>query len=117
MAASAALGAIVGTRFAGVDPKALLRFLPTVLVALLAMTAIALAAGWGAGVLSGVGPVAGVLAFAPGSMDVMIAISLAVGATPAYVTAHQTARLLVLLAALPVFARRRMTAVAKAAAE
>jgi len=94
MVASAALGAIVGTRFSGVKPMDLLRFLPTVLVALVVMTGIALGAGWGAGVISGVGPTAGVLAFAPGSMDVMIAISLAVGASPAYVTAHQTARLL-----------------------
>ena len=116
MVASAALGAIVGTRFSGVKPMELLRFLPTVLVALLAMTGIALGAGWGAGLLSGVGPTAGVLGFAPGSMDVMIAISLAVGASPAYVTAHQTARLLVLLAVLPVLARRRMTAVGRAAA-
>jgi len=116
MVASAALGAIVGTRFSGVKPMDLLRFLPTVLVALVVMTGIALGAGWGAGVISGVGPTAGVLAFAPGSMDVMIAISLAVGASPAYVTAHQTARLLVLLAALPAFARRRMTAVSRAAA-
>ncbi len=116
MVASAALGAIVGTRFSGVKPTELLRFLPTVLAALLAMSVIALGAGWGAGVISGVGPTAGVLAFAPGSMDVMIAISLAVGASPAYVTAHQTARLLVLLAALPVFARRRTTAAGRAAA-
>ncbi len=116
MVASAALGAIVGTRFSGVKPMELLRFLPTVLVALLVMTVIAMGAGWGAGLLSGVGPTAGVLGFAPGSMDVMIAISLAVGASPAYVTAHQTARLLVLLAVLPVLARRRMTAVGRPAA-
>ena len=116
MVASAALGAIVGTRFSGVKPMELLRFLPTVLVALLVMTVIAMGAGWGAGLLSGVGPTAGVLGFAPGSMDVMIAISLAVGASPAYVTAHQTARLLVLLAVLPVLARRRTTAVGRAAA-
>ena len=117
MVVSAMLGAIVGTRFSGVKPMDLLRFLPTVLAALLVMTTLALGAGWGAGVISGVGPTAGVLGFAPGSMDVMIAISLAVGASPAYVTAHQTMRLLVLLAALPVFARRRMNAVARAAAE
>ena len=116
MVASAALGAIVGTRFSGVKPMELLRFLPTVLVALLVMTVIAMGAGWGAGLLSGVRPTAGVLGFAPGSMDVMIAISLAVGASPAYVTAHQTARLLVLLAVLPVLARRRMTAVGRPAA-
>ena len=101
---SGALGATVGLRFRGVDVKDLLRFLPASLAALLAMAAIGLAAGWLAGTLSGVGPAAGMIAFAPGSMDVMIAISLALGASPAYVAAHHTVRFLGLMLGLPTLA-------------
>ncbi len=99
--ASAGLGAQVGTRFRGVDPRRLLSFFPPAAVSFLLMGAIGLIAGWTAGRLSGVGPVAGMLAFAPGSMDVLIAISLASGQSPAYVAAHHTARLLGVLALLP----------------
>jgi membrane AbrB-like protein len=99
--ASAGLGALVGTRFRGVDPKRLLGFFPPAAASFLAMGVIGLFAGWAAGRISGVGPVAGMLAFAPGSMDVLIAISLASSQAPAYVAAHHTARLLAVLAALP----------------
>ena len=99
--ASAGLGAQVGTRFRGVDPKRLLAFFPPAATSFLLMGAIGLIAGWTAGRISGVGPMAGMLAFAPGSMDVLIAISLASGQSPAYVAAHHTARLLGVLAGLP----------------
>jgi membrane AbrB-like protein len=99
--ASAALGAQVGSRFRGVDPRRLLAFFPPAAASFLLMGVIGLTAGWLAGRLSGVGPMAGMLAFAPGSMDVLIAISLASGQSPAYVAAHHTARLLGVLAALP----------------
>ena len=99
--ASAGLGAMVGTRFRGVDPGRLLRFLPPAAASFLAMGVIGLGAGWAAGELSGVGPIAGMLAFAPGSMDVLIAISLATAQSPAYVAAHHTARLLAVLAFMP----------------
>jgi membrane AbrB-like protein len=99
--ASAGLGALVGTRFRGVDPRRLLGFFPTAAASFLLMGVIGLTAGWAAGSLSGVGPMAGMLAFAPGSMDVLIAIALSSGQSPAYVAAHHTARLLGVLAALP----------------
>jgi hypothetical protein len=104
---SAGLGAMVGARFRGVPAGALVRFLPIAAAALLAMAAVGLSAGWLAGRLSGVGEAAGMLAFAPGSMDVMIAIALTLGAAPAYVAAHHTARFLGLLAVLPWLAGRR----------
>jgi membrane AbrB-like protein len=99
--ASAGLGALVGTRFRGVDPRRLLGFFPPAVISFTAMAIIGLSAGWAAGLISSVGPMAGMLAFAPGSMDVLIAIALASGQGPAYVAAHHTARLLGVLAALP----------------
>ncbi len=101
LVASAGLGAMVGTRFRGVHPGHLLSFFPPATASFTVMAAIGLTAGWAAGALSGVGPMAGMLAFAPGSMDVLIAIALASGQGPAYVAAHHTVRLLGVMAALP----------------
>jgi membrane AbrB-like protein len=99
--AGAGLGAIVGTRFRGVDPRRLMGFFPPAAASFLLMGAIGLFAGTAAGVMSGVGPMAGMLAFAPGSMDVLIAIALSSGQSPAYVAAHHTARLLGVMAFVP----------------
>ena len=106
LVSSAGLGAIVGTRFRGVSSMQLVAFFPPALASLTAMAVIGLGSGWVAGQLSGVGPLAGMLAFAPGSMDVLIAISLAAGQSPAYVAAHHTLRLLAVLALMPLLGRR-----------
>jgi membrane AbrB-like protein len=106
MVLSAGIGALVGVRFRGVSLSALARFLPVSAAALAIMAVVGLGSGWLAGRLTGVGPAAGMLAFAPGSMDVMIAIALALGANPAFVAAHHTARFLGLIALLPWLARR-----------
>ncbi len=113
--ASAGLGAMVGSRFRGVDPGRLLLFLPPAAASFLAMGVIGLGAGWLAGSLAGVGPIAGMLAFAPGSMDVLIAISLATAQSPAYVAAHHTARLLGVLATMPLLGPRAARAYSKEA--
>jgi membrane AbrB-like protein len=113
--AGAGLGAIVGTRFRGVDPLRLASFFPAAASSFLAMGAIGLFAGWAAGQMSGVGPMAGMLAFAPGSMDVLIAIALSTSQSPAYVAAHHTARLLGVMAAVPWIGRRFRTRQVKVA--
>jgi membrane AbrB-like protein len=100
-------GAFIGSRFRRVNHLALLRFLPATVAALLVMSAVSLSAGWLAGSLSGVGPLAGMLAFAPGSMDGMVAIALATGINPAYVAAHHVTRFGVLLLAMPLLRRWR----------
>ena len=104
--AGAGLGAIVGTRFRGVDAVRLAGFFPAAVVSFLLMGVIGLSAGWAAGVMSNVGPMAGMLAFAPGSMDVLIAIALSSGQSPAYVAAHHTARLLGVMALVPFIGTR-----------
>jgi membrane AbrB-like protein len=105
--AGAGIGCLVGTRFRGVHVGRLLGFFPAAIASFVVMGAIGLIAGWLAGTLSRVGPVAGMLAFAPGAMDVLIAIALASGQAPVYVAAHHTARLLGVLATLPWLRRRR----------
>lgn len=109
LAVMAGLGALVGARFGGTDPKALLRFLPACLLALAVMGGIGLIGGAIAGRLAGVGPGPGMLAFAPGGMETMVAIALALGAQPAYVAAHHTFRFLALVAVLPWLDRRIRT--------
>lgn len=104
--ASVGLGALVGARFHGVRIMQLVRFLPPSIAALAAMAVVALSGGALAGTLSGVGAGAGMLAFAPGSMDVMIAIALATGLTPAYVATHHIARFLSLVFLLPFLAKQ-----------
>lgn len=105
--AGAGLGCLVGTRFRGVHLGRLLNFFPAAIGSFLVMGAIGVVAGGMAGRMSGVGPVAGMLAFFPGAMDVLIAIALSSGQAPVYVAAHHTARLLGVLAALPLFRPRR----------
>lgn len=105
--ASAGVGALVGARFRGVTASELLRFFPPATLSLSVMGILGIAGGWLAGTISGVGPAAGLLAFAPGSMDVLIAIALATATSPAYVAAHHTIRLLLLLGVLPLLGRRR----------
>lgn len=105
--AGAGVGCLVGTRFRGVHVGRLLSFFPAAVGSFVVMGAIGLFAGWAAGNMSGVGPVAGMLAFAPGAMDVLIAIALSSGQAPVYVAAHHTARLLGVLATLPWLRPRR----------
>jgi membrane AbrB-like protein len=113
VAAGAGIGAIVGTRFRGVAPARLLAFFPPAAASFVLMGVIGLVAGWAAGAVSGVGPMAGMLAFAPGSMDVLIAIALSTAQSPAYVAAHHTTRLLGVMAALPFVGPRLRPAASK----
>lgn len=107
MPAYVALGALIGTRFAGVTARALMHNL----AAGLAITAAAV-------VLSAVGAVAVawalampanhvLLAFAPGGLETMIAMGVVMGAVPGFVAACHMTRLMVLSVLLPVMAGRR----------
>lgn len=111
MTATAALGALIGSRFSGVRVRDLVRFLPASLGLVLAMAAVGLPVGLLVGTLTGVGPAAGLLAFAPGSMEMMVAISLSLNAHPAYVVAHHLFRTVLLLALVPALSARWSAAV------
>jgi hypothetical protein len=101
LVAAAALGAMIGARFQGIRPENILRYLPACLGLVAAMVAIAAPVGILVGSLLEVGPVAGLMAFCPGSREVMVTISLALNAHPAYVAAHHLSRTLMLLALVP----------------
>lgn len=103
---AAGLGSVIGSRFTGIRPGDLLRMLPASALTLVVMAAIGVPIGALVGWQVGVGPVPGLMAFAPGSMEMMIAVSLSLNAQPAYVAAHHVVRTLLLLAALPALAAR-----------
>lgn len=103
--AGACMGVTIGAKFAGMQLGQLGRLVVLSLVVLVVMGAIAALVGAFAGSVSGVGPVAGVLAFAPGSIDVMIALALTFHAEPAYVAVHHLSRFILLLALLPILSR------------
>lgn len=105
----AALGALIGSRFGGMSPGDLVREAPACLALVAVMALIGAPVGVLVGSAVGVGPLAGVMAFAPGSMEVMVAVAIALNAQPAYVAAHHLTRTFVLIGVMPVLAavRRR----------
>ena len=74
--------------------------LKIVLALMAVMALIGVPVGIMVGDAVGVGPLAGVMAFAPGSMEVLVAVALTLNAHPAYVAVHHLTRTLLLLAAL-----------------
>ncbi|HVY59034.1 MAG TPA: AbrB family transcriptional regulator [Xanthobacteraceae bacterium] len=110
-----ALGAFSGSRFAGTDIWLLLRFSGAALgcfaigMAVTALCAVAVTA---------VLPVRlsdAVIAYAPGSIDAMMILALALHLDPVFVGAHHLARVFVISVSLPFLARWTAPAEAKAA--
>jgi membrane AbrB-like protein len=99
------LGAVVGSRFAQAEPRLLLRYLG----AAFGSFAVALAVtGMFAGFVTSVLKIAvadAVVAFAPGAVDAMMILALAMHLDPVYVGAHHVARVLMVGLSLPVIAR------------
>ena len=104
LAAGAALGALIGSRFSGLRFSDIARESPAVLALVGVMVLIGAPVGALVGTAVGVGPLAGMMAFAPGSMEVMVAVSLTLNAHPAYVAAHHLARTFMLIAVMPALA-------------
>jgi hypothetical protein len=105
MPAYLALGALIGTRFAGITGAELMRNL----WAGLAITGVAVVLS-GAGAFAvawalGMPPSHVLLAFAPGGLETMIAMGVVMGAVPGFVAACHMTRLMVLSVLLPVMAR------------
>lgn len=101
----AGLGAFIGARL---DLKLLIKARRHLVVSLLVFVVAGLVGaliGAAAGTLVGAGPAAGVLAFAPGSMETMIAIALSLKVNASYVAVHHIARIIWLVAALPILDR------------
>ncbi|RXF73125.1 AbrB family transcriptional regulator [Hansschlegelia zhihuaiae] len=100
-----ALGAIVGTRFAGLTPRAILALMRASLASFAATAglgiAFAVGVGWSLGLPAG----QVFVAFAPGGLEAMMLTAYLLGLDPAYVGAHHVARFIALSFAVPIVAR------------
>ena len=104
------LGAAIGDRFAGVRGSDIMAVLWVGFSGFLLSLGIALVGAVAASRIAGVPLADALVAFAPGGLEAMSALGIALGLDPAYVGAHQIARYLGLSIALPLvtglFARR-----------
>ncbi|WP_439124569.1 AbrB family transcriptional regulator [Marivita sp.] len=106
MGAFICMGALIGTRFGGIDKSLLRKAFLAGLFSTLSGCIIAAIGAYVAARLVGLPPAALFLAFAPGGVEVMAALAIETGLEPALVAAHHVFRLLVLGVLLPVFAIR-----------
>jgi len=99
--AGGSLGMIVGARLGSARLNMDLKFIGLSVLALLLATSLGCVAGAVFGVNSGVGAATGVLAFAPGSMELMVALGVSLDANVAYIVFHHLVRVIGLMMALP----------------
>jgi len=99
--AGGSLGMIVGARLGSARLRMDLKFIGLSVLALLLATSLGCVAGAVFGVVSGVGAASGVLAFAPGSMELMVALGVSLDANVAYIVFHHLVRVIGLMMALP----------------
>jgi membrane AbrB-like protein len=96
------LGAAIGDRFAGVRAADIMATLWVGFGGFLLSLSIALVGALAASRIAGVPLADALVAFAPGGLEAMSALGIALGLDPAYVGVHQIARYLGLSIALPV---------------
>lgn len=100
-------GAVVGTRFSGTTWVELRRLSGLALGLTALATAIAAVAAAAVAPLVGMPFGQVMIAFAPGGVEAMASVALFLGYDPAYVSAHHLARILALVALLPLLMPRR----------
>ncbi len=105
-----AMGAITGSRFANTSPRVLLNFVTAAFGSF--AVAVAIAAIFAAGLISVLSLRAAevMIAFAPGSVDAMMLLALALNLDPVYVGAHHLTRIFFVSLTMPLMARRRARA-------
>lgn len=96
-----ALGAMIGRRIATLEWRSLLSLLPVAFGAFLVSTAVAIACAWPASLLAKVSFEAAFIAFAPGGLEVMALVAVALGLDPLYVGAHHLVRFMAVGFLLP----------------
>jgi membrane AbrB-like protein len=105
-AAMVALGGVVGSRFANMPVRVLARYLAASLGSFaVAITTAATFAGITVVLLS-LHAAEVMIAFAPGSVDAMMLLALALHLDPVYVGAHHVTRVIMVSMVLPLLARR-----------
>lgn len=95
------LGLMLGSRFCGFSPWLFFRLLGAGLAGFLVAVAVAAAGALTASAVTGIAPLVTLIAFAPGGLEAMTIMALALGLDPAFVGTHQIARFLLLSLALP----------------
>ncbi|MBT9289708.1 AbrB family transcriptional regulator [Prosthecodimorpha staleyi] len=97
------LGTVLGCRFAGTPPTAILRVLRIALGSTAILLAVTIAFAWGLGRLTGHGMVPIMLAYSPGGLAEMSLVALALHTDVAFVAAHHIVRIvLVMVSAGPI---------------
>jgi membrane AbrB-like protein len=99
------LGTILGTRFAGISAKALLRALGLSLGATVVMLGLALGFALALHQMTGQSADQILLAYAPGGLTEMSLVALALNAEAAFVATHHVVRILMVIVAAPVLFR------------
>jgi len=104
--AMVAMGAITGSRFANTPPRLLLNFIGAAFGSF--GVAVAIAAVFAAVLISALSLRAAevMIAFAPGSVDAMMLLALALNLDPVYVGAHHLTRIFFVSLTMPLVARR-----------
>lgn len=99
------LGALIGTRFAGVTMSEVIGALGAVVVLTTISALVAVAGALVAAWAFGVSLTSALIAFAPGGLETMAALAVLLDADIAYVAAHHVGRLMFLAAILPLLVR------------
>jgi membrane AbrB-like protein len=100
-----ALGAISGARFAGSNTRALMRLFGAAVGSFAVAISVALGCALVASWLLSLRTADLVVAYAPGSLDTMMLLALALGLDPVFVGAHHIGRFILVSACLPLFVR------------
>ena len=99
------IGTLIGSRFKGVTLTALRESLLAGLTMTFVASLIALIGGTVVALLLNLSPEALFISFAPGGLEVMIALAAQMNVDSTFVAAHHIARLLILMALVPVMLR------------
>jgi uncharacterized protein len=96
------LGSLTGTRFANTDARLLRHLAAAALGAFAVGTVVALACALAAAALLSLNTGAMIIAYAPGALEAMMILALALHFDPAFVGAHHLARFMLVLIAIPI---------------
>jgi uncharacterized protein len=99
------LGGMIGARLGSLDRASLGKLLPLAVVAFVASVAVAALFAWPAAHLARVSYGAAFVAFAPGGLEAMAMLAIALGFDPLYVGAHHLLRFVAVGLLLPVAVR------------
>ena len=113
-AAMVALGSVAGTRFTGTPPRLMLGYLGAAIGSFAVSITIAAAFALAVTALLSLHVSDAIVAYAPGSIDAMMILALALHLDPVFVGAHHLARIFSVTLALPIVVRALAPAAGKA---